>query len=136
MSRDAYVLDTTEWTWTKLEVDNDESDRPPITASASMAQVGFNEVIVFGGASIGPTGYEGGFGLIPQNDTWLLKVLDGGKKARWTKVEEPSETDEGTIKPEGRVAASLSPIGPSSYLLQGGFDPLTKMTFNEPWVIN
>ena len=38
--------------------------------------------------------------------------------------------------PEGRVAGSLSTIGQSSFLLQGGYDPLTKTTFEEPWILN
>jgi len=127
MSRDAYVLDTDSWTWTKL--DAVDGEYPPTLASACAANVADNQVIVFGGASIGSTGYNGGMGLIPQDDTWLLKASSDGKEATWTKVESGES-------PDGRVAASLSPIGDSSFLLQGGFDPLTKTTFDEPWVLN
>jgi len=41
--------------------------------------------VVFGGASVSQTGYEGGMGLIPMNDTWLLKA--DGTNAHWKKVE-------------------------------------------------
>lgn len=128
MSSDAYVLDATDWTWTKLGVVGG-ADRPPAVASSAAAPVSDDEVLVFGGASIGASGYEGGFGLIPLDDTWLLKV--DGETATWTKV----EPVQGAAKPDGRVAATLSPIGPSSFLLQGGYDPLKKTTFDEPWVI-
>ena len=139
LSQDAYVLDTVDWTWTKLDV-SDSSDCPPALASACAAPIGDNEVLLFGGASIGPTGYEGGMGLIPQNDTWRLQVVmnNGSNKAIWTKVESSSSSssDDEDGLPEGRVAASLSPIGPSSFLLQGGYDPLTKTTFDEPWILD
>jgi hypothetical protein len=122
LSQDAFVLDTATWKWSKLEVDSE--DYPPTLASPCAAQVTDNAVIVFGGASIGPTGYEGGMGLVPKNDAWLLKVSGG--KAHWTSIDAAE-------KPGGRVAATLSPIGPSSFLLQGGYDPVTKTTFDEPW---
>jgi hypothetical protein len=125
LSQDAFVLDTATWTWAKLDVDTEEF--PPTLASPCAARITENEVLVFGGASIGATGYEGGMGLVPKNDAWLLKVSDG--KAHWTKIDAAD-------KPDGRVAASLSPIGPSSFLLQGGYNPLTKTTYDEPWVLS
>ena len=128
MSRNAYVLDTDTWTWTKLSVTNKDEECPPSLASACAATVSDNKVIIFGGASIGSTGYEGGMGLTPRDDTWLLDATSDGE-AYWTKVESKE-------KPGGRVAASLSPTGDSSFLLQGGYDPLTKTTFDEPWIIN
>lgn len=140
MSQDAYLLDTNTWEWTKLAVNENNNgndnvdDRPPQMASSCAARVADNEIIIFGGAGIGSTGYDGGFGLVPQKDTWKLKVTNGGTQALWEKVEMPSSETCNT--PEGRVAASLCPIGPSTFLLQGGFDPLTKTTFDEPWILS
>mmetsp|Transcript_31846 Transcript_31846/g.48121 ORF Transcript_31846/g.48121 Transcript_31846/m.48121 type:complete len:333 (+) Transcript_31846:37-1035(+) len=125
MSQDAYLLDTETWTWTKLLIAED-GEAPPIMASCSAAPMSENQLLLFGGAGIQPTGYEGGMGLVPQDETWMLTVLDD-TTARWTKTD-------CLTKPDGRVAASLSPVG-SSFLLQGGYDPLAKCTFDAPWIL-
>mmetsp|Transcript_22538 Transcript_22538/g.33298 ORF Transcript_22538/g.33298 Transcript_22538/m.33298 type:complete len:331 (-) Transcript_22538:164-1156(-) len=124
MSQDAYVLDTETWTWTKLV--SDDGEAPSKMSSCCAAPMGDNQMLLFGGAGIKATGYEGGMGLVCEDETWLLTVVDG-TKAQWTKTDCPT-------KPAGRVAASLSPIG-SSFLLQGGYDPISKCTFEEPWIL-
>lgn len=124
LAQDAYVLDCKEWVWMKLS--NVGEQVPPPLASACAAQLEDDQVLIFGGASIGPTGYEGGMGLIPQDGTWRLSVKDN--EATWQPIDTP-------VKPEGRVAASFCLIGSSCFLLQGGYDPLGKKTFEEPWIL-
>jgi hypothetical protein len=127
MSCDAYVLDCESWTWTKLNnVVGEEA--PPILASACAAPLAKDQAVIFGGASIGSSGYGGGMGLIPQDETWVLQVKNGDE-AHWTKVDFPD-------KPEGRVAATICPIGSRSFLLQGGYHPTTKTTFDQPWILS
>jgi len=124
LSNDVFVLDTDNWSWRKL-IPSKEGSGPPPLASPCAAAVDENSCIIFGGASIGSGGYEGGAGLIAQDDTWLLTVK--GDKAEWENV--------GIKGPEGRVAATLSPLSSGGFLLQGGWNPATKETYDEPWLL-
>jgi hypothetical protein len=126
LSQDSYVLDCKKWVWTKLSCDSENNVPPPLASACAAPLDDDQQVLLFGGASIGPTGYEGGMGLIPQDGTWHLTVK--GNEAIWEAIKT-------TTKPEGRLAASLCPIGPTSFLLQGGYDPLEKKTFGEPWIL-
>jgi Galactose oxidase, central domain len=131
LSDSAYYLDTTTWKWTRLV---NVGDAPSARASPCAAPVADNEnqAVLFGGASIGSTGYEGGRGLMPLSDTWLVTVDKVAGTAEWKQV---AMSDVG---PESRLAATLTCIygeGGNRMLLQGGYDSTAKKTFSEPWVL-
>ncbi|KAL7524533.1 LOW QUALITY PROTEIN: hypothetical protein ACHAXR_002039 [Thalassiosira sp. AJA248-18] len=126
MSVVPYVLDATSWTWTKLENEGQENE-PEAMASASMVTLNQDQCILFGGAGLAPTGYEGGYGLLPKDDTWIGTMNESSVK--W-------ELLECTKKPEGRLAASLNCLDGGRLLLQGGYDPVAKATFEEPWILS
>ena len=123
---EVYILDTTNWTWTKLE-NQCKEDGPAAMASASMAPLTQDRCIVFGGAGLAPTGYEGGYGLIPSDDTWTCIISE--KDVEWERI----EVDK---RPEGRVAASLNCLGEGRFLLQGGYDPVLRVKFGKPWILS
>jgi Kelch motif/Galactose oxidase, central domain len=120
LSEASFVLDTTTWTWRKLA----SKAGPGPRASSCGAPVDTNRCVIFGGASLGQGGYEGGAGLVAQDETWLVTVK--GDTAEWEKL------DKG---PEGRVAATLSPLPSGGFVLQGGWDPASKGTYNKPWLL-
>eukprot|EP00578_Thalassiosira_sp_NH16_P001387 CAMPEP_0181136374 /NCGR_PEP_ID=MMETSP1071-20121207/33145_1 /TAXON_ID=35127 /ORGANISM="Thalassiosira sp., Strain NH16" /LENGTH=343 /DNA_ID=CAMNT_0023223071 /DNA_START=32 /DNA_END=1063 /DNA_ORIENTATION=- len=124
MSSAVHVLDTTNWVWTKLQCTHDDGPGP--MASACMAPLSENQCIVFGGAALAPTGYEGGYGLLPKDDTWVCTLSE--KNVEWERVECKEV-------PEGRVAASLNSLGGDRFLMQGGYDPVSKGTFGTPWIL-
>eukprot|EP00581_Thalassiosira_minuscula_P013730 CAMPEP_0183729418 /NCGR_PEP_ID=MMETSP0737-20130205/30220_1 /TAXON_ID=385413 /ORGANISM="Thalassiosira miniscula, Strain CCMP1093" /LENGTH=329 /DNA_ID=CAMNT_0025961595 /DNA_START=147 /DNA_END=1136 /DNA_ORIENTATION=+ len=125
MSSELYVLDTNNWTWSKLE-NQCKEDGPTAMASPCIAVLNKDKCIVFGGAGLAPSGYEGGFGLMPKDDTWLCTISE--KVVEWEQIELDT-------KPEGRVAASLNVLGEGKFLLQGGYDPVSKATFEQPWIL-
>ncbi|CAB9504955.1 only protein 42 [Seminavis robusta] len=123
LSADAFVLDTKTWEWTKLDC---SSAGPSPRASPSAAHIGDNQCVIFGGASLGDGGYQGGAGLQAQGDAWVLTV--DGSKCVWEKI----ETSNG---PKPRLAASLcSASSDSGLLLQGGWDPAGE-TFEDTWIL-
>ncbi len=70
------------------------------------------------------------------DDGWWM--MDGGWwwRGRWRDDDEgEDDDDDGSCRPEGRVAASLTAIG-DEIILQGGYDPVTKETYDETWVLN
>lgn len=121
LSSDTYILDTDTWIWTKLST----TDGPSARATPCAASVDDSSCVMFGGASLGEGGYEGGAGLIAQDDTWICSVAGGD--AKWEKVLSGG--------PQARIAATLTPLGAANFLLQGGYDPATKGTFEAPWVL-
>jgi len=121
LSSDAFVLDTTTWTWLKLK----GTGGPCARASPCMAPLDASKCIIFGGASLGESGYEGGRGLVAQGDTWIIDV--NGDVAEWEQI--------ATTGPEARIAASLSSLPSGGYLLQGGWDPTSKETYDIPWLL-
>lgn len=125
LSSDAYVLDTTTWSWKRLNCVSDECPRP--MASPCGASLNNNSCIVFGGATLGEGGYTAG--LIPLKDTWIINVDHDTVKF------EKIATSDSSMGPDGRVAASLSPFG-SKYILQGGYESSSKATFEETWVLS
>jgi hypothetical protein len=133
LSSATFLLDTTSWEWTKLK--NVGNKVPCARASPCAAAVygSDNQAVVFGGASIGDSGYEGGRGLTPLSDTWLVTIDKNAGTAVW------KQTATNDIHPEARLAATLTYIYGEEgkrMLLQGGFDTLSKETFGEPWVLN
>ena len=129
LSSDAFVLDTNTWEWVKLSVD-DDGERPSARASPCAARCGDHQAVVFGGASLGSGGYEGGAGLQAQGDTWLLAVGDD-RKAHWDRI-----GVSGDDSPHARLAATLSEQGEkTSLVLQGGWDPKGE-TFEDTWVLH
>jgi Galactose oxidase, central domain len=136
LSDATYYLDTTTWSWTKLQ--NTGDSVPSARASPCAAAVqdsnnnNNNQAVVFGGASIGSAGYEGGKGLTPLSDAWLVTIDNQAGTAEWKQL---AMSDVG---PEARLAATLTCIygeGGKRMLLQGGYDSTTKQTFSEPWVL-
>lgn len=128
MTADVWRLDANKWEWTKL-VPSQLGPMPTPRASSAAAAYGKDRMVVFGGAGLGGGGYEGGYGLVPFPETWVLRV--DADFAVWDKVEQVA-----SIMPKGRVAASLSPLPDGqSFLLQGGWDPKSKDTYDEPWVL-
>lgn len=128
LSADAFVLDTNSWTWTKLDANDNNSDGPSPRASPCAAKWKENQAVIFGGASLGDGGYQGGAGLQAQRDTWLLSVKDNCK-ANWSCLDVDNEC------PNARLAATLSPASDGGLMLQGGWDPKGK-TFEDTWVLN
>jgi len=124
MSSDLYALDIMNWTWTKLEC---KGDGPTALASASMAPLSGDQCILFGGAGLSSKGYEGGYGLQPKNDTWICTITE--KQVEWERIE-------CNTRPEGRLAASLNRLGEDRFLLQGGYDSVSKETFEEAWILS
>jgi hypothetical protein len=140
LSDAVYLLDTKKWEWTKLTLTTaaakeGTTSTPAPTASSCMAPVDATSVLIFGGAGIKPTGYEGGSGLMATPNTWLLSVDANGQTAHWKLCNSDSDDDEAK-HPRGRVAASLHPIpgiSTSEFLLTGGWDPATAETFEDSW---
>lgn len=131
LSDATYYLDTATWKWTELKNSGDAT--PSARASPCAAAISDNQAVVFGGASIGGDGYEGGKGLMPLSDSWLVTADRAAGTAEWKQV---AMTDVG---PEARLAASLTCIygeGGNRLLLQGGYDSTSKETFGEPWVLS
>jgi len=95
-------------------------------ACAAAASDG-KSVVIFGGAGIGKAGYEGGAGLTAYDETWKL-VVDGNTAA-W------SQLDAGA-PPQARVAASLDRLPSGGFLLQGGWDPKSKDTYDVPHLLS
>lgn len=122
LSSDTYVLNTETWVWRKLRC-SDEG--PCARATPCMAPIDARSCVMFGGASLGEGGYEGGAGLVAQDDTWTCEVQ--GDVVKWQKVLSGG--------PEARIAASLTSIGSDEFLLQGGYDPTSKEVFGEPWLL-
>ena len=126
MNAEVRILNTTTWTWRKLEVEDGEVPSP--RASSCMAPVGDGiSAVVFGGAGLGERGYEGGAGLTAFDETW--RVLVDGSTASWTRLQAGEA-------PAARVAASLEPLPSGDFLLQGGWDPKSKDTYEHPHVLS
>ncbi len=137
MSQDAYVLDTATWAWRRLRASGDAPPTP--RAGACAAPIDGSTVAVFGGGGIGENGYDGGKGLCGFDDTFVLRV--DGDEAVWHAVGSADED-----KPPPRTVASLSALpcdvhgkdcddACGKLLLQGGWNPVTKETYDEPWVL-
>lgn len=111
MSNESFVLDTTTWTWTKLDPGSSSSCPSP-RAGPSLCRLNDNVVLLFGGAEPSETG------LNPLADLWALS-LDTGE---WTLL-----LDKG---PPPRNAATLTEIDDpdGGFLLTGGWAP-----FRETW---
>ena len=128
LSSATYVLCTQSWTWRKLLVVDDDTPAPLASSCASSIIGRDNQCVIFGGATLGETG------LIPQRDTWLLTV--NGDSAEWKKIAVGGgDDDDDSCRPEGRVAASLTAIG-DGIVLQGGWDPVTKETYDQTWILS
>ena len=74
-SGDAFALrvdpDTGGWRWTKLQLPPDSPSPGQIGGAAG---AGGTSAVLFGGAEMRPTGYEGGQGLFARGRTWVLRV--------------------------------------------------------------
>jgi len=126
MNAEVRLLDTATWTWRKLQAEGDEVPLP--RASSCVAPVGDGiSAVVCGGAGLGGGGYEGGAGLTAFDETW--RVLVDGSTASWTSVQAGAA-------PSARVAASLDPLPSGGFLLQGGWDPKSKATYESPHVLS
>eukprot|EP00584_Thalassiosira_punctigera_P000126 CAMPEP_0172536550 /NCGR_PEP_ID=MMETSP1067-20121228/8300_1 /TAXON_ID=265564 ORGANISM="Thalassiosira punctigera, Strain Tpunct2005C2" /NCGR_SAMPLE_ID=MMETSP1067 /ASSEMBLY_ACC=CAM_ASM_000444 /LENGTH=635 /DNA_ID=CAMNT_0013321647 /DNA_START=133 /DNA_END=2036 /DNA_ORIENTATION=- len=117
-SSDAFRLDTTSWEWTKLVPKSPSNEFPPALRSASVASIGKNRCVVFGGAASN----ERVGAIRPSDETWLLTV--DGDDANWERI-----AVDGPVNPEARLAASLIATTPEELVLQGGYDPTNERTF-------
>lgn len=124
LSNDVYLLNTVSWEWRKMRCEPGTGPAP--LASPCGSSIDPKRCVLFGGATLNTSGYQGGAGLRAKDQTWLL-TLEGDDWVTWTEV------DNG---PEGRVAASLSPLAGGKFVLQGGWDPTTKSTFDTPWILD
>jgi len=124
----AFVLNTKSWSWTKLLP---KTSSPRSLQSPSIASVGNNQCIVFGGAALKNSNPNL---VIPSDETWLLTV--DGNSANWEQIAVDSEgsashdnNDNQSITPDGRLAASLTATTSEELVLQGGYDPISKKTY-------
>jgi len=124
MSADSYVLDTRTWEWRRLRPTGDALPSP--RASVCAAAIDCTTCVVFGGAGLGGGGYEGGAGLVAFDETWKLRVE--GNEAIWERLQSD-------VVPAARVAASLVALGNERLLLQGGWDPASKITYDRHYVL-
>lgn len=124
MSNRIYVLDTSKWTWRCLPM---KGDVPEPRASACMAPIGDSSFVVYGGAGVSSNGYENGKSLIPYGDTYTLEI--SGDVAHWKR----HEASTASTHPSSRVAASLDVLK-SCAVIHGGWDPVSKSTFDETWM--
>ncbi|KAG7362892.1 galactose oxidase [Nitzschia inconspicua] len=132
LSDAAYYLDTTSWEWTKLETVGDSVPSARASPCGAPVHGSSDQAVIFGGASLGSAGYEGGAGLTPLSDAWLVTVDKMAGTAKWKQL---AMSD---IGPEARLAATLTCIygeGGKRILLQGGYDSTSKVTFSDPWVL-
>lgn len=124
MSSDAYLLDTIDMQWSRLDP---VGPVPSPRALASAARVSNTSCVVFGGAGLGPDGYDGGKGLVSFDETWHAEVCAASRTVSWVRAQAEAP-------PVRRVAASLDRVGRddddgSSFLLHGGWNPETRVTF-------
>jgi hypothetical protein len=127
MSNEAFLLDTTTWKWTRVELD--DAPCPTPRAGASLCCYRDDCVVLFGGAEATETG------LNPRGDVWALQFNADSGKGHW----ELLLPDDNNTGPEPRNAATLSPIQPlndngKSFLLTGGWAPFRK-TWNDCFVL-
>lgn len=111
MSADAFVLDTTRWSWRRLR--NEGESAPTARGSSCAAPLDGSSAVLFGGAGLGGGGYEGGAGLTAFCETWRVRV--DGDAACWDLIHPD------VAAPPARVAASLSRLPSGRFLLQGGY---------------
>jgi len=157
MSNEAYVLDATSWTWTKLDTttgDHHDAAIPAPRAGACLCPLDDDSVLLFGGATAG----ENGGGLVGLNDVWVLTVDMKSGKGVWRCLiphRDSDGDDDGTLRPPGRNAATLNEIDVSKllpngifrkksespadedckyYLLSGGWYPFRK-TYNDVFLL-
>jgi hypothetical protein len=125
MSADTFVLDTRTWKWRRLRAEG--AAVPTARGSACAAPIDDTSCLLFGGAGLGGGGYDGGAGLTAFSETWRVHV--DGDVAVWELVAT------GDAEPPARVAASLNQLPSGQFLLQGGWDPKSKATFETPNVL-
>ena len=121
LSSDTFILDTNNWTWRKLKC----TDGPCARVTPCAAPVNASKCVLFGGASLGEGGYEGGAGLVAQDDTWLVDMEEDD--AKWEKIASGG--------PEARIAVTLTALMSGEFLLQCGYDPKSEGTYETPWLL-
>ena len=129
MSNEVFVLNTSSWTWKKL--DPTTSSLPLPRASPCLCALDDTTCIVFGGATPSET-----IGLEGLNDLWLMKTNIEEGSVTWEKINLP----EGEDIPPGRNAATLMPVNIPDFddcqcfLLSGGWAPFVT-THNDSFVL-
>ncbi|KAL7473790.1 hypothetical protein ACHAXS_014387 [Conticribra weissflogii] len=157
MSNEAFFLDVSSWTWTKLDCagksDNDDSHEndgegtvggmPSPRAGACLCPLDENSVLLFGGAEPSEGGLRG------LNDVWVLQVDFENGKGQWECLVPSESQSQSNSRPSGRNAATLTRIDPkgllpeclwkkslddSFYILQGGWYPF-RHTYNDVFLL-
>ena len=141
MSNEAFVIDLSDWKWTKLIC---SGEQPSPRAGACLCSLDENTVLLFGGAERGEDG------LVGLNDVWVLAVDTKNGKGEWKCLIENKSAEDGS--PPGRNAATLTRIEKSAFspnylpssnsettrrshfLLQGGWNPFRK-TYNDVFIL-
>merc|ERR1719263_2262266 len=101
-SDEAYLLDTAEWGWTRIDVG--DGPRPAPLGGMCAAPLGAmgSGLVLFGGAEMRGD-YDGGKGLFARAETWALHLAGG--KGEWNRLLQEDESS-----PHARVAGSLTAL--------------------------
>jgi len=113
-SSESFRLDTKSWSWSKLVPKSQK--RPPPLQAPSVASLGKNQCIMFGGAALNKRDRS----FSPSDETWLLTV--DGNEANWEQIAVQGG-GEGAASPVGRLSASLTATTPEELILHGGYNP-------------
>jgi N-acetylneuraminic acid mutarotase len=121
MSNEAFVLDTVQWKWSRIDCNNGDQQGPSARAGPCICAYDSDSVVVFGGAEATATG------LHPRGDVWALSL----EKNQWELLID--DNDNGESRPPPRNAASLTQINlegktGKGFLLNGGWAP-----FRQTW---
>ena len=126
-SSESFRLDTKSWSWSKLVPKSQK--RPPPLQSPSVASLGKNQCIMFGGAALNKRDRS----ISPSDETWLLTV--DGNEANWEQIAVQGSS-EGAASPVGRLSASLTATTPEELILHGGYNPTSKQSHDtQTWML-
>ena len=139
MSNKSYVLNTKTWDWKRVDLGGNDQNCPSPRAGACLvtcAPNGSNKKcgILFGGAETTENG------LNPKGDVWALHLSNGCKGDWELLLDDKKDTEDSSIWPEPRNAATLSPITSNddratNFLLTGGWAPFRR-TWDDVFVLS
>ena len=136
MSNKSFLLDTTSWTWTPVQLE-DQDKCPSPRAGACICSYSNDKgvakcAVLFGGAEATETG------LNPRGDVWLMHVGEDGRGV-WDLVIDDTSDETSIIRPPPRNAATLNQISynekSAEFLLTGGWAPF-RVTRDDVYVLS